>query len=115
MAYFNGENWIAVDSLVDTKKGTVTVAANSFPGEIVTIVVVSTIMVGAVAAGGYKAYQYFAGDPISNKKASTYVTPDNPTVADYTERAAPIPIKTAKRSGSQWKTRQMPESSIRVS
>ena len=87
LAYFNGENWIIVKSLVDTEKGTVSVATKGFPGEIITILVVGGLMVSAVAAGSYKAYQYFSGDPISNQKAHTYITPDNSTVADYTQRA----------------------------
>ncbi len=95
-AYFNGKNWIAAGGLVDTQKGTVTIALNSFPGEIITVVV-GTIMTGAVTWAGAKAYQYWKGDPIKQNNAKEFITPNNPTVGYNTLRAGAMGYEEGKR------------------
>jgi hypothetical protein len=88
LTYYNGRDWVVAGGLVNREKGTVTVAMKSFPGEVISVVVIlGGVIISTVGYAGWKAYEQYKGDPISNKNAKEYVLPNDPVVADYTKRA----------------------------
>lgn len=108
LAYYNGENWVAVGGLVDPNQGTVTASMSGFPGEIFTIALVGGLAVTIISTfgyAGYKVYENYKADPISNNNAKDYVAPNSSTVADYTKRAGTL----SKENGRyEWVTLEDP-------
>jgi hypothetical protein len=89
VAYFTGTHWATAGGVVDPVAHTVTVRVKAFEGEIFTTIFIATVA-GAVINRAIKwAYggEGVKSDPISEKKAQTYVTPDDPAVRDAAAKA----------------------------
>lgn len=110
LLYYNGRHWIPVGGLVDTDRGTVSAYMTAFPGSVILVTLLGVVIATAYGIAGYKSYQHYKGDPISNNNAKDYVTPSSTAVADYTKRAGTlvkidgkptwIPLEDPKKPGT---------------
>jgi hypothetical protein len=89
VAYFTGTHWATAGGLVDPVAHTVTIRVQAFEGEIFTTIIVATLAGAAINRVIKWAYggEGVKSDPISEKKAQTYVTPDDPAVRDAAAKA----------------------------
>jgi hypothetical protein len=81
-AYWTGTHWAIAGGTVDPTAHTVTVGMTSFPGAVLTTIILATAA-GLVINQGIKWYYGADGvksDAISEKNAPQWITPDDPTV-----------------------------------
>ncbi len=86
LAYYDGKKWIAIDSQHDTKTNTLTTAVNGFPGSIVILIGVPTILVSggyALLTGVHKKIYQLIWDPIKKNWIHKYIKPKNRLVRKY--------------------------------
>jgi hypothetical protein len=115
MIYFNGTDWIMIGGQVDTDTGTVTASFTGFPG--IGVAAVLTMNINPVVAGaaiaitvGAAVYHWYSNipDPLAQGKASNYVVPNSPAVADYTSRAGLVIPGTTKGNQSTFVSMEDP-------
>jgi hypothetical protein len=89
LMYFNGAEWAPLPTRVDRDENTVSVALESFDGSILVATAVG-LTAGFVinrAITWWYGPEAVKSDPISDKKAHKYVTPKDPEVSDWAQRA----------------------------
>lgn len=82
VAYYTGTHWAVAGGAVDPAAHTVTVRVQKLEGELFTTILVATAA-GLLINKGIRWYYGGDGvksDPISEKNASKWITPDDPTV-----------------------------------
>ena len=94
LAYFNGQNWVAIGGQVDTARHTVSIRTMDFPGiafmavaTYVGLAVATTVIAGAIYVIEQKAYGWLKGEPTDKGEAYKYVTPEDSVVKSYAEKA----------------------------
>src|SRR4030042_929370 len=96
--YFNGQNWVVLECQLDTVNNTVSFETEAFPGVIVAVAFgiplgkvavagITTVTVGVLGYLGYLGYGHYVKDPVHWGKAGEYVTPNDPTVQSWADRA----------------------------
>ena len=89
-AYFNGTRWVVAGGEVDPAAHTVTVRLQTFDG-IIWVVVLTTLVIG-IPVVPRVVNMIFGGegtksDPISEKQAEKWITPDDPAVKEAAAKA----------------------------
>jgi hypothetical protein len=101
VAYHTGSRWLILGGVVDPVAHTVTVSQDAFEGELFTTILVGTALGGLAHAGVKWWYGKDAvkSDPIADKKAAGWVTPQDPAVKTAAASATVngVPIKDPKQ------------------
>jgi hypothetical protein len=101
VAYFTGTHWAIVGGTVDSGNHTVTVRLQAFHGELLTSILVATA-VGLIANRAIKWYyggEGVSSDPINDKQAAKWITPNDPSVqaAASTATLGGVPLGNPKK------------------
>ena len=118
IAYYTGRRWVVLGGTVDAGAHTVTVSQEAFEGEIFTTIAVATVA-GIVVNRGIKWWYGKEGvknDPISDKRAATWVAPKDPAVdaAAKTTTIGGVPISDKAKFADYMKGKTDPSPLITV-
>ncbi|MFI5042961.1 MAG: transglutaminase domain-containing protein, partial [Acidimicrobiales bacterium] len=101
VAYFNGTAWSVAGGTADPATRTVRVRLQAFHGEVLTTILVATavgLLINRAIKWGYGA-EGVSSDPISDKNAATWITPEDPavTAAATSGTVGGVPLGDARR------------------
>ena len=84
LAYYNGQHWVTLEAGKDTVANEFTLEVIEFPGiafmPIVAAAICGPVIVYSYSTAAERIYAWYEKDPVYNKDAHTYITPDDPEV-----------------------------------